>query len=399
MSVSCCHESVKRDGASVKRFILILLLLLHAIGLPAQATKHRGVWFWREAGSPWGSDNIVGVPALENQTISFLSSKSVRRVYGSYGDRPVTQASVIAAWNVKLQASGMESQSLMSENTWIFTANRPTLLSHITARLLNFNNTPGRTAAEKFDALHLDIEPHALPAWSTLTSAQKRSYLLLLRDTYVDVRAHLVAAGQPNFPVYADLPVWFDNLPVDPGDIGWLSAADRDQWFADIAVPLTGITLMPFDRLTFSSINNGVTWERTNVSGAVVRCGIEADIGVGATWPSVPNFNAMMETMEAAYGPGGAVDIQSYRQWREAIALQPIIIVDAVLRKGSVAAATDLVFPAEANWTQIVLYSSDLCVWQELWRYRTSASGEVKHPVDLRAPRGFWQVVQFQELE
>ena len=105
MSVSCWHESVKRDGASVKRFILILLLLLHAIGLPAQATKHRGVWFWREAGSPWGSDNIVGVPALENQTISFLSSKSVRRVYGSYGDRPVTRASVIVACLVAATSS------------------------------------------------------------------------------------------------------------------------------------------------------------------------------------------------------------------------------------------------------------------------------------------------------
>ena len=382
----------------MKRFAL-LLLFLHAVCLPALANKHRGVWFWRDAGSPYGSDAIVGVSAVENQTITFLSGKWVRRVYGSYGDRPVAEASVIAAWNAKLQAAGMESQSLLSENTWIHVAFRPALLSLITTRVLNFNSAPGRTAAQKFDALHLDIEPQGLPEWSGLTPAQKRSYLLLLRDTFVDVRAHLVAAGQPSFPVYADLPVWFDNLPVDGGSIGWLDAADRDQWFSDIAVPLTGITLMPFDRLTFTSINNGVMWERANVTGAVVRSGIEADIGPGLTWASVPDFNAMMETMEAAYGPGGAVDIQSYRKWREAIAAQPVIFVDAVLQKAQTITGVEIVFPGEANWTHIVLYSPNLCAWQEVKRYKSTTSGAISHPAELRATRGFWQVVRFREIE
>ena len=336
---------------------------------------------------------------LENATITFLGGKSVRMIYGSYGDRPITEASVIAAWNAKLQAAGMESQSLLSENTWIQVAFRPALLSLITTRVLNYNNAPGRTAAEKFDGLHLDIEPQGLPEWSGLTPAQKRSYLLLLRDTFVDVRAHFVAAGQPAFPVYADLPVWFDNLPVDGGSIGWLSAADRNQWFNDIAAPLTGITLMPFDRLTFTSINDGVMWERANVTGAVVRSGIEADIGAGLTWASVPDFNAMMETMESAYGPGGAVDIQSYRQWREAIAAQPIIFVAAALRKAQSTGIGEIVFPAEASWTHIVLYSTNLCAWQELKRYKSTTSGMVSHTVDLRQSRGFWQVVRFQETE
>lgn len=383
---------------SVKRFAL-LLMLMQAVCLPAAATRNRGLWFWRETGSPYGSDNIVGVPLLENQTVTFLGSKGIRRLYGSYGDRPVTAPAVIAAWNAKLQAAGMESQSLLSENTWITVANRPALLSLITTRVLNFNNAPGRTAAEKFDGLHLDIEPQALPEWSGLTPAQKRSYLLLLRDTFADVRAHLVAAGQPAFPVYADLPVWFDNLPVDGGSVGWLNASDRDQWFNDVAVPLTGITLMPFDRLTFTSINNGVMWERANVSGAVVRTGLEADIGVGQTWASVPDFNAMMETMESAYGPGGAVDIQSYRQWREAIAAQPLIAVDAVFQRPQLAGGGLIVFPVEANWTHIVLFSNNLCAWQEVKRYKSTSSGPVSHPVDLREPRGFWQVVRFQEME
>ena len=36
---------------------------------------------------------------------------------------------------------------------------------------------------------------------------------------------------------------------------------------------------MPFDRDTFSSIDNGVSWERANITNAQVRCGLEADVG------------------------------------------------------------------------------------------------------------------------
>jgi hypothetical protein len=302
---------------------------------------------------------------------------------------------VIAAWNAKLKAAGMQSQCLLSENTWIHPAIRPALLTLITQRVINFNNAVGRTNAEKFDGLHLDIEPQGLPEWGTLDAAQMRLYLLELRDTLAAVRSHFVAAGLPTFPVYADLPVWFDNYPG--GSIGWLSIADRDAWYAAVAASLTGLTLMPFERTTFSSINNGVAWERANVTGAVVRVGIEADIGPTKTWASVPDFDAMMETMEAAYGAGGAVDIQSYRQWREAIAAQPLIPVAITMRPAQLANGADLVYPAEAGWTHIVMYSVDLCAWQELSRIKVAAPGTNTQRVQFSGPRGFWKVLRFQE--
>ncbi len=373
----------------------LALLLFIALSLTAAATKHRGVWFWRETGNVWGSDNIVGTVAQENATVAFFNARSVKRVYGSYGDRPVTQPTVIAAWNSKLHTAGIQTQSLMSENTWIHVVNRPALLAHITARLLNFNNTPGRTLPEKFDGLHLDIEPQALPEWSGLTSAQKRGYLLLLRDTFADVRAHFVAAGQPSFPVHADLPVWFDNLPIAGGSIGWIDAADRDQWFLDIAASLTGITLMPFDRTTFSNIDNGVMWERTNFTRPV-RCGLEADIGPGQTWPSVPDFHNMMETVEASYGPSGATDVQSYRLWREEIAAQPIFPVAAVLHLAPTGIG-GIEFPAEPGWIHSVHYSPNLCDWIEVRRLDATTVGSQLVPVTANGPRGFWKVSRFQE--
>ncbi|MBP9901833.1 MAG: hypothetical protein KBH45_10250, partial [Verrucomicrobia bacterium] len=142
---------------------LLIAALFLAVSLPAAECKHRGVWFWQDAGNPYGASNIVGNATLENQTVAFLTSKSVKRVYGSYGTQPVTSPSVSATWNAKLHAAGIQSQFLMSETTSIFPTNHPGLLTKISLRVLDFNSAPGRTVPEKFDALHLDIEPQALP--------------------------------------------------------------------------------------------------------------------------------------------------------------------------------------------------------------------------------------------
>ena len=383
--------------------LLLFVLLLAVLTLPAQATKHRGLWFWGEgdSGSMWGSEYIVGTPAQENATIAFFNAQSIKRVYGSYGVRPFSEDSVIAAWNVKLHAAGIQSQSLMSGTTTVYPAGQANLLTNITVRLLNFNNAIGRTAAEKFDALHLDIEPHQLPEWDTGTPADKRNLLLLLRDTFVAVRAHFVAAGLPSFPVYADIPVTWEKLPMDGGSIGWLSAADRNQWYVDIGVPLTGVTLMAFYRSTFSNIDGSVAWERANTPGAVVRTGVAVDIGPGLTWTSVPDFNNILSATEAAYGPAGAVDIESYREWRETLAALPLIPIAAAFKKSPLAppGTAELTFDAEPSWKYVIYYTVDLCAWQEVRRMEVSAPGAVSVPVDLRQPRGFWQVFQFQELE
>ena len=384
------------------RWIPAVFLL--ALSGPADANKHRAVWFWGSSSSPWGAANIVGNNTLENQTIAFFNSKSIRRVYGSYGSRPESgnEPATIAAWNAKLQAAGIQSQFLMSENTWIFSSNWPSFLTKITDRVITFNNTPGRTTAEKFDALHLDIEPQALKvtdgvtAWSDLDGLGKKDYLNKLRDTYAAVRQHFVDAGEPNFPVYADLPVWFDNHPG--GSIAWTNAAERDQWFDDIADSLTGITLMPFERDSFSSIDSGVSWERANISGMTVRVALESD--VGDTWADVPEFHDMMEQLEIAYGPGGAVDIQSYRGWREALAAQPITAVAAALSPAAPLTGGTIDFDGDAGWNYVIHFSTNLCEWRIAERVRANMNGPIHCPVQFdHGPRGFWRVEKFQDLQ
>jgi hypothetical protein len=376
---------------------LLTATLLLPLSLLAAECKHRGVWFWQDAGNPYGASNIVGNATLENQTVTFLTSKSVKRVYGSYGTQPVTSPSTNATWNAKLHAAGIQSQFLMSETTSIFPSNHPSLLTKISLRVLDFNSAPGRTVPEKFDALHLDIEPQALPNWSALTSSEKRDHLLLLRDTYAVIRQHLVTQGVPTFPVHADLPVWFDRLPGDGGQIGWTNAADRNQWFTNIAASLTGYTLMAFDQSSFSAISNSVSWELTNGISTQVRVAIEADVGVTNTWTNLPAFNAMLETLETAYGPTHAVDIQSYVKWREAIAAGPVIPVAAAFALVSPLLGGEIVFEAEPTATYIVLHSFNLCHWQEILRVKYQQSGPMAVPVRFDNSQGFWRIESFTE--
>lgn len=384
-------------GRVMRRLLPALVpLVLLISSLSAPASKSRSVWFWQETGSPFGASNIVGNAVLENQTVSFLQNKSVKRVYGSYGQQPVSDGPVIAAWNAKLQAAGIQSQFLMSENTWIFPTNHAGFLLKITERVLDFNNAPGRTAAQKFDALHLDIEPQALGEWSGLTPTGKRDFLFLLRDTYAAVRQHLTNEGAPTFPVYADLPVWFDRLPADGGSVGWSGAAERDQWYADIAASLDGITLMAFDTSSFNTISNNVSWERANVSGMDVRVGLESDIGAGLTWTNVPHFNAMLETLEAAFGSGDAVDLQSYTLWREALAALPVLPVTAALRVARPLAG-DILFETETNWTYLIHHSIDVCAWVEVQRFKSPQPGPATFTVRFTERQGFWRITRFQE--
>jgi len=399
MAAGFLREYLGRLNHCVPMFKSVLILpLLLATSLPAAVCKHRGVWFWQDVGNPYGASNIVGNATLENQTVAFFTGKSVKRVYGSYGTQPVTSPSASATWNAKLNAAGIQSQFLMSETTSIFPSNHAALLTKIDQRVLNFNSAPGRTGPEKFDALHLDIEPQALSNWSALTSAEKRDHLLLLRDTYAAIRAHFVTAGVPTFPVYADLPVWFDRLPVDGGQIGWTNAADRNQWFTNIAASLTGYTLMAFDQSSFTAITNSAAWEMTNGIPTQVRVAIEADVGATNTWTNLPAFNAMLETLETNYGQTRAVDIQSYVKWREAIAAGPVIPVAVAFSLASPLIGGEIVFDAKPASTYIVLHSFNMCNWQEILRVK-SQSGPTSVPIRFDNSQGYWRIESFDEVQ
>ena len=181
-----------------------------ALVMLAAADLHRGVWFWNNTtlpdGTPsaYGSSVVVGDPAKEDETINFFNLHGVKRVYGNYQNRPVSEPAVIAAWNAKLDAAGIASQVLIDGVEVDDAADITSILGKVTGRLINFNAAVG--AASRFDALHLDLEPQGSPAWTGATAAVKRGLLDNLLGAYTTIHAHLNSTDLTAIPMYADIP-------------------------------------------------------------------------------------------------------------------------------------------------------------------------------------------------
>src|SRR5206468_1977983 len=99
--------------------------------------------------------------------------------------------------------------------------------------VLQFNRRRG-DAAERFDGIALDVEPHATATWKTATPAEKRVMLEEFLTTCTTLRAYLDAHEARELTISAALAYWLDRLPPE-GSIGWKSAADRDAWFTALS--------------------------------------------------------------------------------------------------------------------------------------------------------------------
>lgn len=270
----------------------------------------RGVWFWRDSDSDYGAGNVVGDPAAEADTLAGMADFELRRVYGSF-DWSGDGAADIAAWNGQIHDVGQTSFLLLSENTWVDSVYWPNLQSHLQGRIVDFHASHPAPGLQ-FDGVHFDIEPQGLDDWDDLwDAADKRQALDDLAATYAMARAWLDAAGESDVPLYADLPVWFDNLPADGGSIGWADAADRDAWFTSLADSLDGVTLMDFERDELAEIIGAADWEVANAP-LEVRIGLEADVGCDNLWTSVGALMSMADQVEGVYGPLIGVDVQSW---------------------------------------------------------------------------------------
>ncbi len=273
----------------------------------APVAQTRGIWAWRDAGDPNGTDAVVGDVAAEIDMVDTLVSWGVVRVYGSYGNRPVSEPAVIGAWNKRLHEAGIESHVLLGDPSWYSSREWGNMEVKIQDRLLDFND--GRSDPdERFDGLHLDIEPQADAAWDLADEATKYAYLDLLRYAYDDAASTVAGSG---LSIAADLPVWFDKLPPalgGTGSIGWPSAAERDDWFAGLA--LDSISMMAYERDDDAVIISDVSGEEGLFPGEL-RVGLNEE--VGTTWADIDEMFAMAETLEAQ---GYAVDLHAYSDIR-----------------------------------------------------------------------------------
>lgn len=283
---------------------LVSVLLAIALCAPVLAQSPRSAWMWSSSSHPMGATNVLGNKVKERQVIADFKYWGFDRIYTSVGTLPISTPQVPASWNATLDDANISSQMLFG----LIDFNPAQMASLVQSRLVTFNNSRV-DPRERFDAVHLDLEPHVRSGWSSATPSEKHAILIELRDTYSAIRAQLDDNGCSYVKIYSDLPVWFDGLT---SNLGWANPADRDQWFDDIALSLDGFSMMAYERSTLSSIVSGVGYEVANFDGEV-RIGLNvAEIGPGDTFESFDALMEMAESLEAYYGTSiGGIDFHA----------------------------------------------------------------------------------------
>lgn len=316
------------------RFLIAFILPLTMLSAPGG--PDRGVWFWGSTTIPdgmggttssaYGSNNVVGDPVLEADSLAFFKLHRVNRVYGSYGSRPGPsdhpnyEPAVIAAWNEKLHCLRIQSQLLIEAVSVSDVDDIPDILIKVTDRLIDFNNLYPAQPEKHFHALHLDIEPQQTPPYSGGTAAEKRAVLDELFTMYAAIRSHLDSNGYAHIEMYADIPFTWDKIP---GSIGWTDPADRDAWFASLKTVLDGLSIMTFSKDTAPELDVATAYERAGVLDGFSRIGIQPKVGVvdppSIIWPDYPTFNAALNDLEALVEEDETTDLENFGLWRHAI--------------------------------------------------------------------------------
>lgn len=211
---------------------LVQIVLVSATLSPAQ--MNRGVWFWGstttpDGPSPYGSITVVGDLVKEDETIAFFTTHGVKRVYGSYQNRPVSDTAAIAAWNQKLAYAFIESQLLLDFEDVDDPAEVADFLVKIENRFINYNADYYDLPQYRFDALHLDIEPQGTDTWDDGDAAVKRAMLTDLKNLYAAIRIMLDDPGIPIGEIWTGPAVYIHG---EPGVIYTVKQAQKlqGQW-------------------------------------------------------------------------------------------------------------------------------------------------------------------------
>ncbi len=272
-------------------------MLLSSCSIPGEkpGPASLGIWFWQ--GNIHDEDE-------DSQLIQGFENGRVQIIYGAFGYSPYDFPQRMKDWNALLYANSIESQYLMAGTDWIFPENREAIYRRLELNIIEFHKKC--LPEERFSAVHLDFEPHALPQWKSGDAQTRRELLRYLGETFQGVRVYLDRWSDISMPIYADLPVWFDAA----SDIGWENEADRDDWFSELAANLDGVSLMAYERTDRKQILADTEYERNRFTKC--RIALEAELGEGKTWKNAAAFYRMIESLEKE---GLSVDIHDWKSY------------------------------------------------------------------------------------
>ncbi|RNB90449.1 hypothetical protein EDM56_08035 [Brevibacillus fluminis] len=151
----------------------------------------------------WEAEQIMSEP---DEILAFAKEHGLNFLYARLDlDQPF---SVYRNFVKKAHAAGIEVQAMGGHPIWALEQNRPRIM-RLVKWVKNYNAHVEKD--ERFQGIHLDIEPYVMPIWRT----DKES---LLRQWMGNIRAFVQETkDSPDLKTSVDLAVWLENTPT-PGE-------------------------------------------------------------------------------------------------------------------------------------------------------------------------------------
>lgn len=250
--------NTKRSRPAVKAFVLCLALL-QALFLPppagplqqtAAAAEQRSIaaiWMW----------NTYAIWRDKEQTLQTLTQHGINLVYLQVDkDIPVD---VYRTFIREAGALGIDIHALGGKPSWALPGKQGEMYDFI-YWVKAYNNSS--RSAERFDGIHLDVEPYVLPQWRTDRDTLIGYWMDTVSGFVEEVKTDsFLTTG-------ADFPVWLDRFLVPDGKGGATTLTD---WFFG---RLDEITLMAYID-NAQDIVKAVSKELYEAAGKPVVIGME----------------------------------------------------------------------------------------------------------------------------
>lgn len=273
--------------------------------------KTRGIWFWSNSNLDWWLFNVIWDKDKENEVITDLQEYNIARVYGSYSRSLSINQDFVAQWNIKLHDVWIKSDLLIWDSFSSVIDNKDKFFLKIQNNFLNFNQSRSNNA-EKFDDIHLDIEPQWMDNRSNLSLYEKKWYLYELLLLFKDLRDYLDVNNGDYVDIYIDLAHWFGNL----NSIWWDDEQERNDRFLDIDKQVDWVTLMTYENdnldtlVRWASDERDLLWEK-------VRLSLDCDMSLNSVWDNFYEFTNMFDKIEK--DTNYSLDIHSYSTFKQSL--------------------------------------------------------------------------------
>jgi hypothetical protein len=248
----------------------------------------------------WDND-VLGTPAAQRDFFRFCSVRRISTLFlHAPADHLRERAPEFRAFLATAHRERVRVEALDGAPGWAFDGAKP---RRFVEAVLTFNRESERPE-ERFDGIHLDVEPYDSPQWHESEPTVIAHYLAMLAEVQQQ------AAG---LPLAADVPPWFANVETPDGTV--LSA---------MLAHVEGIGLMAYARQMKAIVKQGrPAVETARRRGKQVWVGISVQpqsSDMDAKRPVRPQVEAVIKKAERAFrhtaGFAG-VAIHDYEQLRE----------------------------------------------------------------------------------